>query len=65
MTFPGRGHMLRPTDQPSDPPALPQLWLGAIIIIWAAAAVPIGALAWVGAPLLADQLPGQAASVAP
>jgi uncharacterized protein len=38
--------------------ALPQLSLGRTIAIWAAAAVPMGILAWVVAPLLADQLSG-------
>jgi uncharacterized protein len=39
--------------------ALPQLGLGRIIGIWAAAALPMGLLAWVLAPLLADHLSGQ------
>lgn len=37
---------------------LPQLGLGAILGVWAAAALPMGVLAWVVAPLLADQLTG-------
>jgi membrane protease YdiL (CAAX protease family) len=40
--------------------ALPQLGLGRIIAVWAAAALPMALLAWVGAPLLADQLGGSA-----
>src|SRR4030081_1913082 len=35
-----------------------QLILRGIIGVWAAAALPMGLLAWVGAPLLADQLSG-------
>ena len=35
-----------------------QLSLRGIIGVWAAAALPMGLLAWVGAPLLADQLSG-------
>jgi hypothetical protein len=31
---------------------IPQYSLGRVIGTWAAAAVPMGALAWVGAPLL-------------
>ena len=40
--------------------ALPQLALRGIIAVWAAAALPMGLLAWVVAPLLADQLSGPA-----
>ena len=43
---------------PADERALPQLGLRGIIAVWAAAAVPMGLLAWVAAPLLADQLSG-------
>jgi uncharacterized protein len=41
--------------------ALPQLGLRGIIAVWAAAALPMGLLAWVGAPLLADHLSGPSA----
>src|SRR3954469_15364775 len=41
--------------------AVPQLGLRGIIAVWAAAALPMGLLAWVGAPLLADQLSGPGA----
>jgi uncharacterized protein len=44
--------------RPADERALPQLGLRGIIAVWAAAALPMGLLAWVGAPLLADQLSG-------
>jgi membrane protease YdiL (CAAX protease family) len=44
--------------RPADEPALPQLGLGGIVGVWAAAALPMGLLAWVVAPLLADQLRG-------
>lgn len=37
---------------------LPQLGLGGIIGVWAAAALPMAVLAWVVAPLVADQLSG-------
>ena len=48
---------------PADERALPQLGLRGIIAVWAAAAVPMGLLAWVAAPLLADQLSGPGALV--
>jgi uncharacterized protein len=51
----------RSADQPvlpADERALPQLGLRRIIGVWAAAALPMGLLAWVVAPLLADQLSG-------
>jgi membrane protease YdiL (CAAX protease family) len=48
---------------PADERALPQLGLRGIIAVWAAAAVPMGLLAWVAAPLLADQLTGPGALV--
>jgi uncharacterized protein len=44
--------------RPADERALPQLRLGGIIAIWAAAALPMGLLAWVVSPLLADHLSG-------
>ena len=47
-----------PSERPADERALPQLGLGGIIAVWAAAALPMGLLAWVAAPLLADQLSG-------
>jgi len=37
---------------------IPQYSLGALLAIWAAAAVPMGALAWLVAPRLADRLSG-------
>ena len=48
---------------PADERALPQLGLRGIIGVWAAAALPMGLLAWVVAPLLADQLSGPGALV--
>jgi uncharacterized protein len=51
-------------DQPAPPAegrALPQLGLRSIIAVWVAAALPMGLLAWVAAPLLADQLSGPSA----
>ena len=47
----------RPATQ-ADERALPQLGLRGIIAVWAAAAVPMGLLAWVVAPLVADQMSG-------
>ena len=47
--------------RPADERALPQLGLRGIIAVWAAAALPMGLLAWVVAPLVADQLSGPAA----
>ncbi len=44
-----------------DERALPQLGLGGIVAVWAAAALPMGLLAWVVSPLLADQLSGPGA----
>src|SRR6266511_3527006 len=49
---------LDPPARPADERALPQLRLRGIIAVWAAAALPMGLLAWVVAPLLADQLNG-------
>jgi len=46
---------------PVEARAVPQLGLRAIIAVWAAAALPMGLLAWVGAPLLADHLSGPGA----
>jgi membrane protease YdiL (CAAX protease family) len=45
----------------TDERSLPQLGLRGIIGVWAAAAVPMGLLAWIVAPLLADQLSGASA----
>jgi len=39
---------------------IPQLRRGAVLAVWAAAAVPMGVLAWVVAPLVADHLDGPA-----
>ena len=45
---------------PSGTRPLPQLTLGGIVAVWAAAALPMALLAWVVAPALADQLSGPA-----
>ena len=45
----------------SDEPALPQLQMRGIIGVWAAAAIPMALLAWVFAPVLADQMTGPSA----
>lgn len=43
------------------PAALPQLTLGGILAVWAAATVPMGLLVWVVAPLVADGIGGPGA----
>ena len=43
----------------TDRAQLPQYSLGQILAIWAAAAVPMGLLAWIVAPWLRDQLGGR------
>jgi hypothetical protein len=51
-------------DQPAPPAderGVRQLGLGGIIAVWAAAALPMGLLAWIVAPLLADHLSGPSA----
>lgn len=48
---------------PAAERALPQLRLRGIIAVWAAAALPMGLLSWIAAPLLADQLSGPNALV--
>jgi uncharacterized protein len=51
-------------DQPArqaDERALPQLRLRGIAAVWAAAALPMGLLAWVVAPVVADHLSGPGA----
>jgi uncharacterized protein len=45
---------------PRDDVVIPQLRLRGVLAVWAAAAVPMGLLAWVVAPLIADQLTGPA-----
>ena len=47
--------------RPAGERAVPQLGLRGIIGVWAAAALPMGLLAWVVSPLLADQLSGPGA----
>jgi membrane protease YdiL (CAAX protease family) len=41
-----------------DDPRVPQYSLGKIVAVWAAAALPMGFLAWVFSPWLADRLAG-------
>ena len=66
-TIPGRARRRRDTttvDRPAtadDVKALPQLGLGRIIAVWAAATLPMAVLAWVIAPALADQFTGPGA----
>jgi uncharacterized protein len=62
ITTPAPGS-LSSADRPADERAVPQLGLRGIVAVWAAAAVPMGVLAWVVAPLLADQLSGPGALV--
>src|SRR3954452_11297112 len=44
------------TSMATELRALPQLRRGQILGVWAAAALPMAALAWIVAPLLADRL---------
>jgi membrane protease YdiL (CAAX protease family) len=46
------------TSAGSDERTLPQLSLGGVFAVWAAAALPMGLLAWFVAPRLADHLSG-------
>src|SRR5262249_38682064 len=48
------------TSVPAGERTLPQLSLGGVIAVWAAAALPMGLLAWFVAPRLADHLSGGA-----
>ena len=50
--------MEQPPDQVDRYQAVRQYSLAEIIVVWAAAAVPMGALAWIVAPWLRDQLGG-------
>src|SRR5215210_3334071 len=50
--------MSQPSDQADRYEAVRQYSLAQILAVWAAAAVPMGVLAWVVAPLLRDQLGG-------
>src|SRR5262245_32450412 len=52
-----------PSAQSPDERAVPQLGLRGIIGVWAPTALPMALLAWVAAPLLADQLSGPGALV--
>ena len=58
-TYPAaRTRVDRVARKADDELAVPQLGFGRTIAIWAAAALPMGVLAWVVAPLLADQISG-------
>lgn len=48
--------------QPRPPADVRQLSLGGVLAVWAAAALPMGALAWLVAPALADRLGGENAT---
>jgi len=50
-----------PTAAPPTERALPQLTLGGIAAVWAAAALPMALLAWLVAPAIADHLSGPGA----
>jgi uncharacterized protein len=52
-----------PTDRPTpeDPAPLPQYRLPSILAVWASAALPMAALAWIVAPLLAHGFAGPTA----
>lgn len=49
------------TARPAGERTLPQMTLRGIIAVWVAAALPMGVLSWLVAPLLADQLSGPTA----
>ena len=52
-----------PGVRPSAPDVvIPQYTRPAVLAVWAAAALPMGALAWLAAPRLAGRLPGPGAS---
>lgn len=51
--------MEQPPEQVDRYQAVRQYSLAEILVVWAAAALPMGALAWIGAPLLKDQLGGR------
>src|SRR3712207_3348783 len=48
-----------PTGDDPQHADLRQYSLAQILAVWAAAAIPMGVLAWIAAPLLRDQLEGQ------
>jgi membrane protease YdiL (CAAX protease family) len=52
--------MLR-TDWDADPASLPQYSIQRVLATWAAAALPMAALAWIGAPALAATFEGPSA----
>ena len=61
IAIPSRGRPRAAADHSARPTggrALPQLSLGGILAVWAAAALPMGVLSWVVGPLIADQLSG-------
>lgn len=60
---PGRSTAAAPHLRPTEPSSVtvPQYSLGRVLGTWAAATVPMGLLAWVAAPRLADALDGPAA----
>lgn len=57
-TVPGRGAPANAQETAPGTAWVPQLTLGAIMSVWAAATVPMGVLVWVVAPLVADRLEG-------
>ncbi len=57
----GPGGRYDQREAPPMPAAPPQLTLGGILAVWAAATVPMGLLAWVVAPIVAGRLSGPGA----
>lgn len=49
---------VRSRARPGDPVVVPQYGRGTVLAVWAAAALPMAALAWLVAPAVADQLTG-------
>ncbi len=60
-TAAGRGIGPEAREAPATSPVLPQLTLGGILSVWAAATVPMGLLAWVVAPMIANRVSGPGA----
>lgn len=58
---PERASDATPTPHEVDSSSVPQYSLRRILGTWAAAALPMAALAWVGAPLMADSFEGSSA----
>ena len=63
LESPAHGEPMGRAPAQSMRPQLPQLTMRGILAVWAAAALPMAALAWIVTPRLADALTGDAAFV--